>query len=94
VALDIFIRRVDHAANLGREGEERDHVLPGVKPGLRDDREPLPPFLVEALELRLRGIGVEGGVDRLEVPGDLFALPARHVLEAVANQMHVMGTSP
>ena len=30
--LDTFIRRVDHAADLGGEREERDHVLPGVQP--------------------------------------------------------------
>jgi hypothetical protein len=52
--LDIFIRRVDHAADFVGEREERGHVLPGVKPGLGDDREPLPPLLVERLELGLR----------------------------------------
>jgi hypothetical protein len=54
----------------------------------------LPPFLVEALELGLRRIGVEGRVDRFEVAGDVFALPSGHVFEAVADQMDVMGTSP
>ena len=52
--LDTFIRRVDHAADLGGEREERDHVLPRVQPRLGDHREPLAPLLVERLELGLR----------------------------------------
>ena len=57
--LDTFIRRVDHAADLGGEREERDHVLPGVQPRLGDHREPLPPLLVEGLELGLGLVGVD-----------------------------------
>jgi hypothetical protein len=51
-------------------------VLPGVQPRLGHDPEPLPPFLVEGFELGLRLVGV----DRFEVPGDLFALAAEDVL--------------
>jgi hypothetical protein len=38
-------------------------------------------------------VGVLGGVDRLEVPGDLLALAPRDVLQRRADQMDVMGTS-
>jgi hypothetical protein len=86
--LDTFIRGVDHAADLGRESQERDHVLPRVQPRLGDDREPLAPFLVEALELALGSVGVDRGVDRLEVAGELLALAARHVPQAQADEVH------
>ena len=33
-------------------------------------------------------VGVDGGVDRLEVAGDLLALASGEVLEAVADQVH------
>jgi hypothetical protein len=52
--LDTFIRRVDHAADVGLERHEWDDVLPGVLPGLHDRREALAPLLVEGLE-RLPG---------------------------------------
>ena len=51
----------------------------------------LAPLLVEGLELGLRLVGVLSGVDRLQVAGDLLALPAGHVLQAVADQMHDAG---
>ena len=82
------IRRVDHATDFGGKGEKRDHVLPCVQPRLGDHRKPLSPFLIEALELLGSGVGVDRVVDRLEVPGDLLALAARHVLQAVADQMN------
>ena len=63
-------------------------MLPGVQPRLGDDREPLAPLLVEGLELGLGLVGVLGGVDRLQVAGDLLALAAGHVLQAVADQVH------
>ena len=53
---------------------------------LGDDRESLPPFLVESLELGLGGVGVQGSVDRLEVSGDLLALAAWHVFQGVADE--------
>ena len=46
------------------------------------------PLLVEALEFELGGVGVDGGVDRFEVPGDLLALASRHVLQAVAHEVN------
>ena len=52
------------------------------------------PLLIERLELGLGLVGVDGGVDRLEVAGDLLALAAGHVLQDVADQVHVMATSP
>jgi len=75
------------------EREERGDVFPGVQPGLGDDREPLPPLLVERFERRVGGVGVQRGVDRFEVSCDLLALPPGHVFEAVANQMNVMPIS-
>ena len=63
-------------------------MVPGVQPGLGDHREPLAPFLVEALELGLGGVGVDGGVDRFEVAGDLLALAPRHVAQAVADEVN------
>ena len=47
-----------------------------------------PPFLVEALELLVGVIGVDRGVDRLEVPGDVGELAAGHVFQAVADEVH------
>jgi hypothetical protein len=69
-------------------------VLPGVQPRLGDDRETLAPLLIEGLQLGVRLVGIDGGVDRFQVAGDLLTLAARDVLEAVADQMNVMGTSP
>src|SRR4051812_39028698 len=76
------------ATQLGRKREERCHVLPGVQPRLRDHREARSPFVVEGLERRLGGVGVDGGGDRLQVSRDLLALAPRHVPEAVPDQMH------
>ena len=66
-------------------------MLPDVQPRLGDHREPLPPLLVEALELGLGGVSVDRGVDRFEIARDLLTLAARHVLEAVANEVHDAG---
>jgi hypothetical protein len=50
-------------------------------------------LLLEDLERRHGSVGVQGGVDRLEITGDLFALAAPDEPQAVADQMHVMPTS-
>jgi hypothetical protein len=63
-------------------------VLPGVQPRLGDHGEPLAPLLIEGLELCLGLLGVDGGVDRLEVAGDLLALAPRDVLQRGADEMH------
>ncbi len=68
-------------------------MLPGVQPCLGDYREPGAPFLVEGLELGLGVIGVDRGVDRFEVAGDLLTLPARHIFQRRADQVHFMPTS-
>ena len=60
--VQLRVRRVDHAAHLVGEGEERRHVLPGVQPRLRDHREARSPFVVEGLKRGLGGVGVDGGV--------------------------------
>src|SRR5262249_30428340 len=90
-ALDTFIRRVDHSTQLRGKDQERRHVLPGVQPGLRDHGEAGPPRVVERLERRLGGVSIGGGVDRLQVAGDLLALAPGHVLEAVPDQMDEAG---
>src|SRR4051794_18970748 len=46
------------------------------------------PLLVEGLERRLGGVGVDGGVDRFEVAGDLLALAPRQVAQRVADEVH------
>ncbi len=89
--LDTFIRRVDHAADLGLEGHERGDVLPGVLPGLRDRRESLAPFLVEGFERLPGGVRVDRGVDRLEVFGDLVVLATRDVAQAPSDEVNDAG---
>ena len=89
--LDTFIRGVDHPADLLGEGQERDYVLPGVQPRLGDDREPLAPLLVESLKHLLGGVSVHGRVDRLQIAGDLLALLAGHVLQAMAQEVNDAG---
>ncbi len=66
-------------------------MLPGVQPRLGDHREPGAPLLVERLELGLGLVGVDGGVDRLQIAGDLLALAPRHVLQAEADQVNLWG---
>lgn len=54
---------VDDLADLGREGEERDHALPGVAPHAGDRRVARAPGLVELVERR-GGAGLAvGAVD-------------------------------
>jgi hypothetical protein len=48
---------------------------------LGDHRKPSAPFLIEGLELLVGVVGVDRGVDRLEVARDLLALAARDVLQ-------------
>ena len=57
-------------------------MLPGVQPSLGYDREPLAPLLVEGLELGVRLVGIDGGVDRFQVASDLLALTPRDVFQA------------
>jgi hypothetical protein len=51
-------RLMDHPADLGREGEKRRDVLPGVLPGLHDRREPRAPGLIEGLQRGPARVGV------------------------------------
>jgi len=60
---------------------------------LGDHGESPAPFLVEALELDLGRVGIQGGVDRLQIAGDLLTLAAGDVFQAVADQMNLMPTS-
>ena len=90
LAVERFDRvgRVDHAPDFGRERQKRGHVLPGVEPCLGDDREARALLLIEALELDLGGVCVGGGVDRLEVAGDLLALAPRNVFQAQSDEVN------
>jgi hypothetical protein len=63
-------------------------VLPGVPPGLADHGQLLAPLLLERLERQQCGVRVARGVDRFEVLDDGVVLAARHVLQAVADQVH------
>ena len=63
-------------------------MLPRLEPRLGDDREPGAPLLIERFELGVGLVGILGGVDRLQIAGDLLAFAAGHVLEACANQVH------
>ena len=50
------VRRVDHAADFGRERQKRGDVFSAVEPRLGNHREPAAPFLVESLEFFLCGV--------------------------------------
>jgi hypothetical protein len=63
-------------------------MLTGILPGLVDDREPLAPPLVEALDHALGGVGVDHAVDRLQIARDLLAVAPGDVPEAVADEVH------
>jgi hypothetical protein len=65
---------VDDAAYVGREGEEGDHVLPGLAPGGADHRVALAPVGLERFERFAGRVGVDGGVDRAQVVCDLLAV--------------------
>jgi hypothetical protein len=60
------------AADFVGEPQKRGEVLPGVLPGRHDRREPLTPLGLERLERSPRLVLIGGGVDRLEVLGDLL----------------------
>ena len=63
------IRGVDHAPDLGAEGEERDDLLPGPAPGL-GDRGVLPaPVRVEGLQRVPGRFGGLGDIDLAQLGG-------------------------
>src|SRR5439155_4250319 len=68
------VGRVDNTTNVGWKGEERDDVLPCLAPGLADHRVTLAPFALELSERVGGRVGVDRGVDRLQVLGDLAAV--------------------
>jgi hypothetical protein len=68
-------------------------VFPRAQPSLGDDRESGAPRLVERLELGLGLVGIDSGVDRFQIAGDLLALTPGHVSQNRADQVHVVGTS-
>ena len=77
-----------------RKCQGRDHVFPGVRPRLRDHREPGTPLLIEALE-RPAGAAFasDSGVDRLQVAGDLLALQRGHVARGDGGSPLIHSTS-
>ena len=87
------VGRVDNASDVGGEGEEGDHVLPGLAPALADHRVALAPARFEGRE-RLRGlVGARGGVDRLQLLGDPAAVLVGDEAERVANEVDVIPMS-
>jgi hypothetical protein len=66
-------------------------MLPGRSPCLADHGQLLPPLLLERLERVQCRVGVDRGVDRPQILGDLLVLTAWHVLQAVTDQMHDAG---
>ena len=69
------VGRVDHAAHLGREGKERDDLVPGPAPGAGDSGELLPPRpSLECVQLGLGRFGVDRCVDRLDGRGQRLAI--------------------
>ena len=68
-------------------------MLPCVQPRLGDHGEPLAPLLVEGLELGVGLVGVLGGIDRLQVAGDLLALTPGDVAQTCPDEVNVMPTS-
>jgi hypothetical protein len=85
--LETFIRGVDHATDLRFECEERNDVLPVLAPHPRDDRQ-LRPLRLKAVQGEQRLIGIDRGVDRPQVLGDLVIAFARHVFQARSDLMN------
>jgi hypothetical protein len=78
---------VDHAAHLGREGEERDDAIPGPAPGCRDGGVALPPgAALEVVQRLLCGLGAGGGVDGAQSGGQQLAVLPAGVVQAVTDQ--------
>jgi hypothetical protein len=92
-ALDTFIRGVDHPPDLGREGQERDHVLPRVTRGLDERRELLAPFGLERVQGVQRAVGVDCGVDRPQIADHGVVVAAGDVAQRGADEVNVMWTS-
>src|SRR6266581_4248499 len=87
------VGRADDGADLAVEGQERHELGPGVLPQPDDRRVLLFPGAAELGE-RVEGGGLGGGgVDRLEVFGELAPVALAGVAEAVAQKVRLMPTS-
>src|ERR1044072_3979356 len=86
------VRRVDHAANLRRKGEEGDDARPRSTPGRDDRRKALAPFPpLEGVERTQGEVGARRRVDRAERRRQRLPLfPIREV-QALAQQMYDAG---
>src|SRR6266436_6644553 len=69
---------VDHLADAGSKGEERNDVLPAASPGLADRRVALAPFVFELLEPKHCHFRILGAVDRLDRRQDCLAVLPCH----------------
>jgi hypothetical protein len=92
-ALDIFIRGIDHAADLEGVGEERGDLLPVLEPAGADHGVARVPFLGEGLELVAGVLSVNGGVDLPQIRGEALAVLVGHEPQAGADLMRLMPTS-
>jgi hypothetical protein len=88
------VGRVDNAAQLVGQREERRDVLPVAPPALGDHRVALAPGLVEALELGLGGLGIGGAVDRPERGRDLAPVLVGHVAQRAPDLVDDAGLHP
>ena len=84
------VGRVDHAPDLVGERPERGHIISQASShALVITGKRWPHFSSKlGSSAFLVGVGVDRLIDRLEVARDLLALAPRHVLQAVADQMH------
>ncbi len=93
-ALVHLIRRIDHLPDRRREGEHRNHVLPGAPPGRRNRRVALTPAGLERLEPGRRRFGRLRPVDRPQIGHDLLAVLPGNEGQRVADRMRDTGLDP
>src|SRR5690349_20223991 len=79
---------IDHLANIGGKGKERNDMLPGSPPSLADCRVALAPYGLELLEMKERHLGVLGAVDRLDGGQDRRPVSPGYERQTVSDEMH------
>jgi integrase len=83
---------VNHPAHLGREGKERNHLVPDPAPGGGHSGEFLAPrAALKRIEFCQGGLGTGGGIDRLDGRSQGLAILPIGIVQAVAYQMHDAG---
>src|SRR5580765_4851209 len=86
------IRRIDHAPDRGREGEERDDLRPGAPPGRHDGRKANPPRAAgEHVQGLGGGLGTDRRVDGTERGREELAIARTREVEAMAQEMDDAG---